>query len=542
MGNTVAPGSQLPSGQVTFLFTDIEGSTRLACELGETYRKILNDHRRLLREVFTRYTGTELLTEGDSFFVAFRDANTGMRAALAAQAALGAHDWPADPKWREPARPKVRMGLHTGHATPDQHGYASSTVHRAARICSAAHGDQILCSQSTLDAAPDAKRGTTVKDLGLHLLRGFDDAERLHQLTPLGCSMAFPPPAAVRRQHNQPAFPDAFVGRAKELNTLTSILKGHRVTTVTALPKAGKTRLVCRLAEQLSERYHDGAWYVPLSEETSVAKAVAGALGLREDPFRPLLSVVIEALRHRRCLLVLDDTREADRCDVTAIIAECPNVTVLAASLRPLQLSGEVKWALPTMEVPDAAALLRQRAKLAAGGVDLGDCTAIAAYVDGFVPAINILAPTVPLLGPAGLMRLLQCNNMSAVDKDGALSKILDATYGALTSTAAKLLQEMSQHREVTVDDMRRWRDMETAESMHALLELVDTSLVSIRVGTAGAQYRLPSPVRWYVHRIMPRPALVTSFQSMHNDLPLHSHERLTADEDLLTPSAWVLH
>ena len=151
MGTTLRPG-ELHTGLVTFLFTDIEGSTRLAHTLGDGYRRVLHEHRRLLRRIFTRYTGTELLTEGDSFFVAFSVADAALSAALEVQQALLAHDWPTDPQWSGPARPKVRIGLHSADAKPDEQGYATSAVHRAARVCAAAHGDQILCTQSTLDS------------------------------------------------------------------------------------------------------------------------------------------------------------------------------------------------------------------------------------------------------------------------------------------------------------------------------------------------------------------------------------------------------
>ncbi|HEY0697533.1 MAG TPA: adenylate/guanylate cyclase domain-containing protein, partial [Micromonospora sp.] len=191
---------RLPSGLVTFMFTDIEGSTRLAQMLGEGYRPVLSEHRRLLRSTLAASDGTELFTEGDSFFVAFADASAALDACLAAQRALAGHQWPTPE-----AVPKVRMGLHTGHAEPLAGEYASAEVHRAARIAAAAHGGQILCSGATARHAAPLPPGASLLDLGLHRLRGFDDRERLFQLVAPGLERQFPRPrTADVATHNLP--------------------------------------------------------------------------------------------------------------------------------------------------------------------------------------------------------------------------------------------------------------------------------------------------------------------------------------------------
>ncbi|SIN30472.1 Adenylate cyclase, class 3 [Micromonospora cremea] len=170
---------QLPTGWVTFVFTDIEGSTRLAQLLGPDYRPVLREHRRLLLRTLAGTGGAELLTEGDSFFLAFADATAALTACLTAQRALTSHDWPTPE-----AAPRVRMGLHTGYAEPRDGEYASPEVHRAARIAAAAHGGQVLCSASTARRADPLPAGASLLDLGLHRLRGFDDRERLFQQPP----------------------------------------------------------------------------------------------------------------------------------------------------------------------------------------------------------------------------------------------------------------------------------------------------------------------------------------------------------------------
>ncbi|MGH8878447.1 MAG: adenylate/guanylate cyclase domain-containing protein, partial [Stackebrandtia sp.] len=497
MGTTLRPG-ELPTGLVTFLFTDIEGSTRLAHTLGDGYRRVLHEHRRLLRRIFTRYTGTELLTEGDSFFVAFSVADAAMAAAVEVQQALLDHDWPTDPDWSGPARPKVRIGLHSADAKPDEQGYATSAVHRAARVCAAAHGDQILCTQSTLDAIDELPENTTMDDLGLFTLRGFDDANRLHQVTVTGLPERFPPPTIQPRHHNIPADPDEFIGRGAELAQLLRLVEGHRLTSVTALPHTGKSRLVCQLARRLAPSFHDGVWYARLDPGTDPATALAEAMGLRGDPFRPMLDTAVEALRHRRCLLVFDGTRQHHAGVLTRLLDDCPRVSILSASQRPLGLTGEVKWALPTMNIADAATLLRRRATACGGGSDPGDCAKLSAFVDGFPPAVNILARTIPLLGPGRLLARLRADPLAVLDATGELSRVLDAACEPLSPGAMHLLRAMSAlPAPAGVDEAERLCGG-SAEVLGALIELVDASLVDVTRTQDSALYRLPAPVRWY--------------------------------------------
>lgn len=497
MGTTLRPDT-LPTGLVTFLFTDIEGSTRLAHTLGDGYRGVLHEHRRLLRRIFTRYTGTELLTEGDSFFVAFSEAEAALRAAVEVQRTLREHRWPIDPDWSGPARPKVRIGLHTADAKPDEQGYATSAVHRAARVCAAAHGDQILFTQSTLESAVSLPENTTRVDLGMFTLRGFDDVNRLHQLSDDGLTEVFPPPPIQPRHDNIPADADAFIGRGAELAQLARLVEGHRLTSVTALPRTGKSRLVCQLARQLAHAFPDGVWYAGLDAEHGPGQGVVTAMGLRGDPFRPRLETAIEALRHRTALLVFDGTLPWHAHDITRLLSDCRRVSVLSASSRPLGLTGEVKWALPTMNVADAAALLRRHATAQSGGADPGDCTGLTEFVDGFPPAIAILAPAVAVYGPDRLLRRLRTDPLTILDGRGELSRILDTACEELSFRATHLLRAMSAlPTPAGVDEAERLCGG-SAEALEALIELVDASLVDVTRSRDGARYRLPAPVRWY--------------------------------------------
>jgi class 3 adenylate cyclase len=210
----------LPSGLVTFLFTDIEGSTRLAQMLGSGYRPVLNEHRQVIRRTVADAEGAELFTEGDSLFVAFPDASAALVACAEAQRRLASHDWPSSD-----ARPRVRMGLHTGYAEPLAGEYASPEVHRAARVAAAAHGGQVLCSAATAARSGDLEDDAFLLDLGLHQLRGFDGRERLFQVVADDLERDFPRPRTVAATaHNLPVPAASFVGRVRERGELADLL------------------------------------------------------------------------------------------------------------------------------------------------------------------------------------------------------------------------------------------------------------------------------------------------------------------------------
>jgi len=265
----------LPSGLVTFLFTDIEGSTRLAQLLGGQYRPVLAEHRQILRRAFEAGDGVELFTEGDSVFAAFPDATAAIRACAEAQHALTEHRWP-DPA----TRPRVRMGLHSGFAEPAGGEYATPEVHRASRVASAAHGGQILCSGPTARLAVDLPRGASLVDLGLYQLRGFDGRERLFQLVADGLERDFPRPRTLAAApHNLPAPSASFVGRAAERVALHELVATRRLVTVVGPGGAGKTRLAVEAARAELPATPGGVWLVELAPVTDPAEVPSAAAG-----------------------------------------------------------------------------------------------------------------------------------------------------------------------------------------------------------------------------------------------------------------------
>jgi hypothetical protein len=271
----------LPSGTVTFLFTDVEGSTRLLPELGPAYAAVLAEHRRRLRAEWSAHGGVEVDTQGDAFFVAFGRAEDAAAAALAAQREL--NDGPV----------RVRIGVHTGEPLLTQEGYVGIDVHRAARIAAAGHGGQVLVSQSTRDLI----RADDLHGLGEHRLRDLTAPERIYQLG----GGEFPPLKTLYHT-NFPVQPTPLLGRQRELEELQGLLRSTRLLTLTGPGGSGKTRLALQVAADAAEMFENGAWFVPLAPVTNasvIEPTIASTIGARED--------LASFLASKRMLLLLDN-------------------------------------------------------------------------------------------------------------------------------------------------------------------------------------------------------------------------------------------
>ncbi|GGK83356.1 hypothetical protein GCM10012284_16820 [Mangrovihabitans endophyticus] len=532
------PGAiELPSGQVTFMFTDIEGSTRLARMLGDRYGEVLGAHRAVVRRVLCQYGGVELFTEGDSFFVAFRDARSAFAACVAAQRGLAAHDWPS-----QQARPLVRMGLHTGWAVPVAGEYASAEVHRAARVAAAAHGGQVLCSRASMRAATEqvpaprpapAEAGATTEvmsgvgliDLGPHLLRGFDDVEQLFQVVAEGLDRHFPSPRTRRApRHNLPADVTSFIGRRPESAELRSLIADHRLVTVSGPGGSGKSRLALAVARRLLSAYAHGVWTVDVADvrdPPGLPTAMMDALGLRREPGRPALDTVIEQCAGQRMLVVLETCEAAPFAVarlVRRLLADCSQMDVLTTGRQPLGVPGEVLWRIPPLAPADAFALLSERTVAARGGRVIGahrghpryvadelpDLARVASRLDGSPLAIELAAGRLRLLSAAQLAGRLD-DPLAALDpsrsadvtldasrRHDSLTRNIDWSYRTLSTAATWMLHSLA----VFAGPV----DLEVAEWCHdgavtALSELADKSLVDV---LAGPRYGMSAQVRSY--------------------------------------------
>jgi predicted ATPase/class 3 adenylate cyclase len=417
----------LPTGTVTFLFSDIEGSTRLLTALGAGYPPVLERHQALLRTAFEAAGGVEIATEGDSFFVVFPSAARAVEAAIAGQRALASEVWPPDVE-----SVRVRMGLHTGEGTRGADNYVGLDVHRAARIAGAAHGGQILLSGATR-ALVEATlpRGVTLRNLGEHRLKDLDRPEVLAQLVVDGLPTEYPPPRSLEAPTNLPLQITSFVGREHEVEEVRRLLKGTRLLTLTGPGGTGKTRLSLRVAEEVRADYPGGTFFVelaPITDPALIASTIAEAMRLREEPNRPVLESLKERLRGARVLLVLDNFEQlvSGAAVIGELLRAAPALTVLTSSREALHVRGEQEYAVPPLGLPDlrnlppatalshydAVALFVQRAtsvrpEFAVTNANAPAVAAICARLDGLPLAIELAAARVKLFAPEAILARL---------------------------------------------------------------------------------------------------------------------------------------
>lgn len=419
---------QFPTGVVTFLFTDVEGSTRLLARLGAGYRTVRNRHDAILRTAITDEGGQVVDTAGDGFFAVFPTPRGAVSAAVRAQRELATADWP------DGVAVAVRMGVHSGEGVLDESHYVGLDVHRAARIAAAAHGGQVLISDATRALVGNAlPSGTSLSDLGLHRLKDLPGPERLHQLVIDGRPRDFPPLRTQdARPGNLPHRLTSFVGRTQQIAEVRNLVREHRLVTLTGAGGTGKTRLALHVAAELRPTFPDGAFFVDLSsvrDPALVPQLVAAALAVAEAPDRLVADVVTEHLRDRVLLLVMDNFEQVTDAAtfLEELLSNAPGLRVLTTSRVPLHLYGEQVFAVPPLTVPDpgqpqnaevvgqceAVELFVKRASAATAGFRLteenaGAVAGITARLDGLPLAIELAASRARILSPQQLLSRLE--------------------------------------------------------------------------------------------------------------------------------------
>jgi predicted ATPase/class 3 adenylate cyclase len=419
----------LPTGTVTFLFTDVESSTRLLERLGTRYRDVQHRHDAVLRAAIAEGDGQEVSTEGDKFFAVFPAPAGAVRAAAHAQRELAATRWP------DRAVVQVRMGLHTGEGILGGDNYLGLDVNRAARIAAAAHGGQVLVSDATRALVERSlPPATRLQDLGEHRLKDLMQPEHLHQVVIEGLEQDFPPPRTLdARPHNLPAQLSRFIGRDDKIAAIRELLAGDRLVTLTGAGGSGKTRLGLQVAAEALADFRDGAFFVDLSALTDpelVPDQIAGVLRVRPEAGRALLDSLEDHLRDRELLLVLDNFEQivdAGPSLLEPLLRIAPGVKALVTSRIPLHLYGEREYPVPPLVLPDpdrlpalealvrveAVALFAERA--AAGNPEFRvtpenarTVAEITTRLDGLPLAIELAASRVKLLSPERLLARLE--------------------------------------------------------------------------------------------------------------------------------------
>ena len=420
----MATRAQLPTGTVTYLFTDIEGSTRLVHRLGDRFDQLLAVHNELIRAAIATSGGTEVSTEGDAFFAVFPTAPLAVAAAVDAQRALATEAWPED------AQIRVRMGLHTGEGRLGGDNYAGVDVHRAARIAGAGHGGQVLLSEATRAlVANGLPAAVGIRDLGSHTLKDLPDPERIWQLEIEGLPADFPMIRTLdARPNNLPQPVSSLVGRTAELAQIVNLVRAERLVTLTGPGGTGKTRLVIAAAHELLAEFEDGAFFVALQDARDRQQIVAAtglALGVREKYDRDLEQGIKDFVRNRRLLLVLDNFEQVVSVGgplIGELLGSSPGLHVLVTSRVVLRATGEHEYGVPPLELPDpgelqspralaeveAIALFVERARAVAPSFSITEdnaraVTEICRRLDGLPLAIELAAARVKVLDPQAI-------------------------------------------------------------------------------------------------------------------------------------------
>ncbi|HEX5878245.1 MAG TPA: adenylate/guanylate cyclase domain-containing protein [Actinomycetota bacterium] len=466
-----APAPELPTGTVTFLFTDIEGSTWLLQELGDAYPAVRDEHAAILRRAIRDQDGVEVSTEGDSFFAAFASPVAAVAAAVAAQRGLAAHHWP-------PGLPvRVRMGLHTGEGVLGGDNYVGIDVNRAARIAGAAHGGQVIVSGATRSLVEHAlPEGTALRDLGEHRLKDLNLPIHLNDLVVEGLAADFLPPRTLdARPGNLPAPLTSFIGREPEIAEIRRLLGRARLVTLTGAGGTGKSRLALQAAAGLMDEYRDGVFLAELSSVTDpalVPSALARALRVPEVPGRPILAALQDHLRDRRLLLVADNFEQVTDAGpvVEKLLAAAPGLTVMVTSRAPLSLRGEQELVVPPLTLPEpgrppdletlgrseAVRLFTERAQAVWPGFELTEQNApavaeITTRLDGLALAIELAATRTKVLTPEQLLprlerrlTLLTGGAQTLPDRQRTLRGAIGWSYDLLPAAEQRLFARLS--------------------------------------------------------------------------------------------------
>lgn len=484
----------LPSGTVTFFFSDVEGSTRLVQELGEAaWAEMLAAHRAVIEERTAANSGRVVDREGDGTFVVFARAAQALRTASEIQALLG----------EGPVR--VRMGVHTGTPLLTEDGYVGLDVHRAARIAAAAHGGQVVFSSATRSLVDETLVPTVVRDLGEHRLKDLAAPERLFQLG----EGEFPPLRSLPGT-NLPVPMTAFLGRRRELRELITLLQAPatRLVTLTGPGGTGKSRLALQAAAEVSDAYWDGVWWTslaPIRESALVLPAVAQTLGVVEEQARPVADALADLVAGRRMLLLLDNAEHllpGVANELSAFVAACPSVQLLVTSRERLQLGAEVAFPVAPLSPSDGERLFLDRARTA--GVLLrrdGTVSELCARLDELPLALELAAARTVVFTPAQLLERLGHRldllkgNRDADPRQLTLRATIDWSYELLSPGERQLfaaLAVFSNGCTYEAAEAIAGADVDTLQS------LLDKSLLRRRDSETGARYWMLTTIGEY--------------------------------------------
>jgi predicted ATPase/class 3 adenylate cyclase len=508
--------AELPTGTVTFLFTDIEGSTTLAQQYPAALPALLARHHTILHEAIEAHHGHVFQIVGDAFCAAFSTASDALQAALEAQRGLQHEAW-------QPAPVRVRMGLHTGAAQAGASeeragGYAGySTLARTQRVMSVAHGGQVLLSNPTTELMRDQLPAEiALRDMGEHRLKGLAQPDRLWQLVAPDLMTEFPPLKSLTTvPNNLPLQLTSFVGREKEIADIKGLLIAARLVTLTGSGGTGKTRLALEVGTEELASFANGVWLIelaPLSDPVQIIPALAQAFGLQELPFNPLANLVMDYLRAKKLLLILDNCEHLiEACARLAddLLHQCAGLKILASSREALGIAGEVAYRTPSLANSESTQLFVDRACAANANFKLTDANAsaiaqICHRLDGIPLAIELAAARARLLSAEQIaarlddrFRLLVGGSRTALPRQQTLRALIDWSYDLLSNEEKRLLQFASVFvGGWTLDALEAVAD--DPNTLERLEQLVNKSLVVTEERESEMRYFMLETIRQY--------------------------------------------
>ena len=529
----------LPSGTVTFLYTDIEGSTKLAHQTRDAWEVLRKRHHGILRQAIEAHNGHVFQVIGDAFCAAFHTAGDAVRAAVKSQVDLQAENWGEAPI-------RVRMGIHIGKAEVQQdglyHGYV--TLSHVQRLMSVGHGGQVLLSFATQELVQDElPEGVELRDMGQHRLKDFDRLERLFQLNIADLPSDFPPLNTLdSHRHNMPVQLTSFIGREKEIADVIQLLKKARMITLTGPGGTGKTRLSIQVANDVLDQYPDGAWLVelaPILDPILIPRTTAIAIGLRDEPQRPVIAMLCDYLREKKLLLLLDNCEhliEACAELVDGLLHACPHICILATSREALGIVGETSYLVPSLQLPDmqnlptfeplsqyeAVKLFIERASAASQNFRMTNENAssiaqICNRLDGIPLAIELAVGKIRALSAQQIaqrlddrFRLLSSGNRTALARHQTLQAAIEWSYNLLSVAEQILFRRLSVFvggwvleaaESVCSDQDTTARDALKAETILELLtQLVNKSLVMTEERNGEVRYHMLETIRQHAN------------------------------------------
>jgi len=571
-GQALEPSVSLPTGTVTFLFTDIEGSTQRWEAHREAMQTAVAGHDALLREVITRHNGYIFKTVGDAFCTSFARVSDAIAAALDVQRALGKGDFSGI------GGLKVRVALHSGETTERDGDYFGPTVNRVARLLSAGHGGQILVSGATAELAQgEMPPHTSLRDLGAHRLKDLALAEQIYQLAAPDLERDFQPLQSLDAlPNNLPLQVTSFVGREQEVEELKERLKKSRLLTLAGAGGVGKTRLALQIGADLLEKYDDGVWFIelaPIPDPELIPSVVASTLNVPESQGRSLTESIVNSLRRKHALLILDNCEhllDAAAKVIDGIMRGCQKINIIATSRQGLDISGESVHRVPSLSLPDsensltsdfalqhsALRLFVERAQAANDRFALTDANAatvaqICKRLDGIPLAIELAVPRLKAFSVEQLgerlserFRILTGGSRTALPRQQTMRALIDWSYDLLSAEEKAVFRRAGVFAGgwtlEAISEVCSDANIESWALLDLLLSLVGKSLVVAEIEGSEQRYRLLESTREYALEKLTQSGESQRMKHRHSEYFLSVARKAEENWNTTPLSAWL--